>query len=187
MDSLGNRSKHITDNIIRLIVLEGKHRYQKVVHPGRFQVFTAKVWISSITIEMQLLTELRQVPQQRNDVDCGIYMLHFCRIFTERPVQIGRSIEEDAQRVIELEDGPPAVNDFTMWRPWEIKRMRLELRRHMYSQGVGQPDAREWLQQNVETAEEDNLDYVDEDGDKIEVVHLGRGRRVVMDDIQDNI
>jgi Ulp1 family protease len=160
MDSLGNPSKHITNNLIRLIASEGKHRYGKVVHPGRFQVFNAKVPIGLNSIKTQLLTELYQVPQQLNGVDCGIYMLHFCRIFTERPAKIGLSIEEDAKQVIEIEedDAPLEANDFTMWRPGDIKGMRSELRRHMYQQEVARPDALEWLQQNLEMGEEDSAD-----------------------------
>ena len=56
-------------------------------------------------------------------------------------------------------------HNMKIWRPSEIERMRLELRREIFQCRSGTEEAHTWLADRLDTSEEDNADNGNDDDD----------------------
>ena len=63
-----------------------------------------------------------KVPVQPNADDCGLYVLHFTRVFLHDPVTIRRRMLESVDTVGSLDE----INE--VWETEKIKGMRKELK-----------------------------------------------------------
>jgi len=66
--------------------------------------------------------------------------------------------------------GQSKGTNIDIWKPSEMKKMQLELRREIFQYRAGTEEAHAWLADGLDTEEEDNVDNVDEDDRDIQVV-----------------
>ena len=66
--------------------------------------------------------------------------------------------------------GESKETNIDIWKPSEMKRMRLELRREIFQCRAGTEEAHAWLADGLDTEEDDHVDNFDEDVGDIQVV-----------------
>ena len=81
----------VIEDIKMFLQAEAKHRYSKDMDMKKFENFLVSV---SIIIELGKVShELCKVPQQQNLIDCGIWTLHFMKMFVNQPQFFSNLIE----------------------------------------------------------------------------------------------
>jgi Ulp1 family protease len=87
---------------------------------------------------LHVATELKlcfQVPVQPNFDDCGIYMLHFVRVFLENPIDMINIMLGDEMAMTANKDP---------WQEWQIPTLRQELQGALQRHAV-----QNWIQGDV--------------------------------------
>lgn len=78
--------EHLIGEMKNFLYHEAKLRYNLDLDIDHFDIFLPHVSVvSSILKALLTTTPMKQVPQQPNSCDCGLYTIHFAQVFASDP------------------------------------------------------------------------------------------------------
>lgn len=92
LDSLYSDLPHtVLDDLKTFLYYEAKMRWNKKLDKDRFDSFLVSV--SQVFPHRNTQWQCWQVPQQPNAIDCGVYAMHFMKVFVQSPALLVEHME----------------------------------------------------------------------------------------------